>query len=154
MLKKNFISEYLSDDDLDKIAKAIGEIEKKTSGEIRVCIKKKRGYFEKKNTPRETAIKEFMKLKMHETIDRTGVLFFMIFDEHKFEIIADEGINSKISHEQWNAISQHLMDRFSKENYLEGILSGIQSISETLIHEFPVKGGDTDELSNEVIIQP
>ncbi|MBK8550739.1 MAG: TPM domain-containing protein [Ignavibacteria bacterium] len=153
MSKKNFISEYLSDDALDKIAKSIGEIEKKTSGEIRVCIKKNRGYFEKKHSPRETALKEFFKLKMHDTRDRTGVLFFLILSEHKFEIIADEGINNKISQEKWDVFSRNITDHFSLGNYAEGILYGIEKIGAVLTSEFPVKHDDKDELSNEVIIK-
>lgn len=154
MSKKNFISEYLSDESLDKISKTIGKIEKSTSGEIRICIKRKRGFLEKKYSPRDIALKEFFKLKIDKTKDRTGVLLFLIFDERKFEIIADEGINSKISPEQWNEITESIKDHFSKESYFEGIIFGIETIGEVLTKEFKVRSDDTDELSNEVIIQP
>jgi uncharacterized membrane protein len=150
--KKNIISEYLSDEALEKVVRTIGEIEKRTSGEMRVCIKKKSGYFEKRKHPREIALKEFVKLKMHKTIDRTGVLFFILFNEHKFEIIADEGINNKISSEQWDEISQIIKDQFTKENYLEGLLFGIERIGEVLVKEFPVKFDDKNELSDDVVI--
>ena len=154
MPRKNFISEYLTNESLDKIAKSIGEIEKNTSGEIRICIKKKRGLLEKKYSPRQIALKEFSKLKMDKTKDRTGVLLFLIFEERKFEIIADEGINSKISPEQWDEISERIKTHFSKKSYFDGILSGIETIGEVLKKEFIVNSDDTDELSNEVIIQP
>ncbi len=151
--KKNFISEYLSNDALGRISNAIAEIEKQTSGEVRVCIRKRRGFLEKKLTPREVALKEFFKLKMHITTDKTGVLFFILFEEHKFEIIADEGLNSKISLDKWNEISSGITSSFLKENYLDGILNGLSRVGETLIREFPVNEGDKNELSDDVIIK-
>jgi len=152
--KKNIISEYLSDEDLDTISATISEIEKKTSGEIRVCIKKRRGFLEKKYTSRDIALQEFEKLKMNKTKDKTGILFFLIFDEKKFEIIADEGINSKISPDYWNEISDRIKNHFLSKNYLAGIRQGIVELGEVLVKEFPCKDDDRNELSNEVIINP
>ena len=154
MSRKNFISEYLSDESLDSIAKAIGEIEKRSSGEIRICIKKRTGYFEKKHSTRDIALKQFFKLKMDNTRDRTGVLIFLIFKERKFEIVADEGINSKITTEHWNYLSEQIRDYFSKESYSDGILFSIGKIGEVLIREFPVNEDDRDELPNEVVFKP
>ena len=151
--RKNFISEYLSNEALGRISNAVGEIEKQTSGEVRICIKKRRGFLEKKLTPREVALKEFFKLKMHITKDKSGVLFFILFEEHKFEIIADEGLNSKISLAKWDEISSEIRNSFSKKNYLDGILKGLNRVGETLIREFPVKDGDKNELSDDVIIK-
>ncbi len=153
MSKKNFISEYLSDESLDTIAKTIGEIEKHTSGEIRVCIKRKRGFLQKKYSAREIALREFFKLKMHNTKDKTGVLMFLIIDERKFEIIADEGINSKISLVHWEDISGNIKSHFSGGNYLDGILFGLGKMGEVLIKEFAIKADNTNELSNDVIIK-
>ncbi len=154
MSKKNIISEYLSDEALDNIAITISEIEKKTSGELRVCIKRRRGFLEKKYTPRDIALKEFVKLKMNETKDKTGILFFLIFDEKKYEIIADEGINSKISPDFWNEISDKIKNHFTNKNYHKGIIEGLNEMGNVLIKEFPVNEDDRDELSNEVIINP
>ncbi|MDZ4710983.1 MAG: TPM domain-containing protein [bacterium] len=154
MSKINFIAEYLSDESLDKIAGLISDVEKKTSGEIRLCIKKKRGFFEKKHTPREIALKEFTKLGMHKTGEKTGVLMFIIFNERKFEIVADEGINSKISDDHWSLISEKIKNHFVNKDFFEGIKTGILDISQTLIQEFPLKDDDRDELPNTVIVKP
>lgn len=152
MTGKNIISDYLSQTELDKISELIYNYELKTSGELRLCVKKKRGYFEKDFSPRDLAINEFFKLKMNETSDGTGVLFFIIFDEHKFEIIADKGINAKIPDEKWNDFSEGIKERFSGGKYYEGIVYMINSVGDILIHEFPVKTDDKNELSNEIVI--
>jgi uncharacterized membrane protein len=154
MSRKNYISEYLTDDALEKIVQSIGEIEKKTSGEIRVCLKKKRGFRERKIDPRDIAIKEFFKLGINNTKDKTGVLIFVIFGERKFEFIADEGINSKIQTLHWDEISNEVRNYFSKEKYLDGILYGLNRLGNILISEFPIKEDDKNELSNEIIIEP
>ncbi len=154
MSKKNIISEYLTDEALDNITETIRQIEKKTSGEIRVCIKRRRGFLEKKFTPRDIALREFVKLKMSETKDKTGILFFLIFDERKFEIIADEGINSKISPDFWNEISNKIKIHFTNKNYHEGIIRGLAEMGDILVKEFPFNDNDKNELPDEVIINP
>lgn len=152
MSKKNFVKKYLSDESLDKIADSIKEIEKKTSGELRVCIKKKKGLLEKSRSAQDLAYKEFHKLNMHKTRDRTGVLVLIIFEERKFEIVADVGINEKIESGYWEEISSKMKDHFSNSEYLEGIQFALGRIGEVLIREFKARDDDSDELSNEVII--
>ncbi|MBS1550672.1 MAG: TPM domain-containing protein [Bacteroidetes bacterium] len=154
MFEKNFIPEFLSDQDLEEISHAIREIEKSTSGEIRVCIKRKRGYLEKEYSPREIALNEFAGLKMHETKDRTGVLFFILFEENKFEIIADEGINSKIPEDEWDLISESIRKNFTVKKYREGIIDVLEKIGVHLINDFPAKEGDINELPDDVIVKP
>ncbi|HMS65992.1 MAG TPA: TPM domain-containing protein [Ignavibacteria bacterium] len=152
MFKKNFIADYLSDIDLDKIVKTIERIEGQTSGELRLSIKRKRGYLEKDLSSRDIAIKEFFNLNMNETIDKTGVLFFILLDDRKFEIIADEGINKLISSEKWKEFTDEIILHFSEKKYYEGILNLLEKVGIILIKEFPVKAGDKNELSNDVVI--
>lgn len=152
MIKKEFISEYLSETELEKISEAIKKVESKTSGELRVSIRKNRGYREKEFSPRELAVREFLNLGMNQTSDKTGVLFFILFDERKFEIIADEGINSIIGQDEWEKHSSEVSNKFSSGDFLGGILYVINSVGEILIKEFPVKAGDKNELSDEVVI--
>lgn len=152
MFKKNFISEYLSNEELEKISSLIAEIESKTSGELRLSIKRKRGYLEKEFTPRELAIKEFFNLRMNETLDKTGVLFFILVEERSYEIIADEGVNVLMSDEKWNELTGDVTFHFSQKKYSAGIQNLLKKIGEILIKEFPVKEGDVNELPNDVII--
>ncbi|MBK6537942.1 MAG: TPM domain-containing protein [Ignavibacteria bacterium] len=146
--------EFLTEKDLEDISITIRDIEKNTSGEIRVCLKRKRGYLEKEFSPREIALKEFTGLNMHQTKDRTGVLFFVLFDENKFEIIADEGINSKISEDVWNLFSDEIIKHFRDKKYCAGIKNVLVKIGEYLISEFPANKENVNELPDDVIIKP
>lgn len=152
-MAKNYLKDYLAEEDFQKITSCITEVEKKTSGEVRVCIKKRRGFFENRFEPRELALKEFAAQEMHKTKDKTGVMIFILLDEHKFEIIADEGINSKISQDKWDIITAAMTSYFKTGSFADGICNAVQSIGLTLILEFPCQPDDKDELSNEIIIK-
>jgi uncharacterized membrane protein len=149
----NYIKEYLSKTDLEEIKNEIGKMESFTSGEIRLCFKLKRGFHERKLTCRELAIGEFFKLGMQKTEKKTGVLIFILFREKKFEIVADEGINSKINPETWDLITSHLNTEFSQGNFKTGIIKCLNEIKNVLYKEFPVKPDDKNELPNDIVIE-
>jgi|WetSurMetagenome_2_1015567.scaffolds.fasta_scaffold111550_2 uncharacterized membrane protein len=149
----NYIKKYLSKTDLEELKNEIGKIESCTSGEIRLCFKLKRGFHERKLTCRELAIKEFYKLEMQKTLDKTGVLIFVLFKERKFEIVADEGINSKINQKTWELITSHLKTEFAQGNFKTGFIKCLNEIKNILIKEFPIKAGDKNELPDDIVIE-
>ena len=149
----NLLKKYLSQEDLDEISKVIASREKSTSGEIRVSIVARRGFFEKKFSPRELAIDEFFRAGMDKTRDGTGVLIFILFSEHKFEIVADKGIDAKITPDTWDDIKNGIITDFKDGNYLRGITVAVNKIGDILQNEFPVKDDDTNELSDDVIVR-
>jgi uncharacterized membrane protein len=149
----NYIKKYLSKSDLEELKDEIGKIETHTTGEIRLYFKLKRGFHERNKTFREVAMKVFYKLGMDKTEEKTGVLIFILFKEKKFEIIADEGINSKIKREIWDLIINHLQSEFSQGNYKAGLVKCLNEIKSVLMEEFPVKFKNTNELSNDIVIE-
>ncbi|MBI5404343.1 MAG: TPM domain-containing protein [Ignavibacteriae bacterium] len=149
----NYIRKFLSGQDLDEIKNEIGKIEESTSGEIRLCFKLKRGFHERKLSSRDSAMKEFYKLGMDRTEDKTGVLIYILFGERKFEIVADEGINSKIRQETWDVIISHLTSEFSQGNFKTGLMKCLGEIKNVLIAEFPAKFKNENELSNDIVIK-
>jgi len=149
----NYIKKYISADELDAIKNHIAEIEKFTSGEIRLCFQMRRAWIDRKLTTRELAMKEFFKLGMEKTKDKTGVLLFILFKDKKFEVVADEGINNKISPEKWNVITNFLINEFKSGHYKDGIVKALDEVKEVLMKEFPRNSDDVDELSNDIVIK-
>ena len=149
----NYLKKYLSKEDLEEIKNEITEIEKFTSAEIRLCLKLKRGFHERNKTFRELALKEFHKLGMNNTEEKTGILIYILFLDRKFEIVADEGINSKITSEKWSIITSHIKNEFSQNNYKTGIKKILNEMKEVLINYFPHKENDKNELSDDIIIE-
>ena len=150
---KNWVHKYLSEEDLKEIQNRISQVEKFTSGEIRLCIRLKRSFKERKADLHDVAIHEFHSLGMHNTKHKTGVLIFIMFGERYFDILADEGIHKKIDEIVWKELEEKMKDEFKKGSYKTAILHVIERIGETLRKEFPHEEGGINELSDEIDIK-
>lgn len=145
---KEWIQKYLSESEILQLQAEIANVEDKTTGEIRLSLRERRKYFEKLYKLHELAIQDFEKMGMTNTKERTGILIFIVFDEHYFDILADEGIYSKISDEVWNELEEKLKSEFRKENYFAGIINILRNMSEILQNEFPIEGNDVNQISD------
>jgi uncharacterized membrane protein len=150
---ERLIYHYFSDDDFLHISGKIKEMEKTTSGEIRVAIKEKRHFLQRKRTIHQLAVEEFHKLNMHNTRDKTGILLYLLLHDRLFYILGDQGIHEKIGDETWAQIRDEIQTHFKDGNFPEGILWGIERVGKILTEHFPIKPDDTNELSNEVVIE-
>jgi uncharacterized membrane protein len=144
------VKKLFSQEDLKTIANAIGEAEKNTSGEIRVSIRQKRGWRERKLSLEHLAQKEFYKLGMIKTQDRTGILIFLLLQDRRFHIYADEGIHTKVEEGTWEQIAKEMSEHFSQQKFFDGVIHGVQSVGAVLAKYIPPRPSDTNELSNEV----
>lgn len=127
------------------IVDAIQEAELNTSGEIRVHIEDTC-----KENVMDRAAYTFETLKMHKTELRNGVLFYLAFQDHKFAILGDAGINAKVPADFWDNIKNTVIDEFKKGQYVEGLATGIKMAGTQLKSHFPYQKGDINELDNEV----
>ncbi len=148
-----FKNKYLSKTDLKSLSAVIADAEKNTAGEIRVVIRQRRHWKERKLSLQDLTLREFYRLGMQNTRDKTGVLILLLLSERKFQIIADEGIHKKVEEGKWDKIAGSMTEYFKKENYFEGIAETIRAVGEELAKYFPRKADDTNELSNEIIQQ-
>jgi putative membrane protein len=198
-----------NEQDLDRIAAAIGEAEKKTSGEI-VCALARRssdyayvpplwaaffalatpwplaeftalsaidiyaiqiGVFMatalliwwppirlaltprlvKKRRAERAAIEQFFMRGVAGTKGRTGVLIFVSFAEHYARIIADEGLNGKISDEEWKAALEPLLTCLGQGRCAEGFVAAIEECARLLARAAP-PGAEGDELPDKVYV--
>jgi uncharacterized membrane protein len=150
---KNLVKKLFTEEDLNAIAAAISEAEKTTAGEIRVSIRQKRRWRERKLSIEEMTRQEFHHLGMTKTKDRTGILIFLLLDERKFFILADEGIHSKVEEATWAKIAEQISSHFVKKNFHQGIIHGVQAVGIVLSQFFPRKEDDTNELTNDVHVR-
>jgi len=144
--------ELLTKEELQKISDTIAEAERTTSGEIRVSIRKRRGWKERSLTLHEYALKNFHELGMHKTKGKSGVLLFLSLSERAFQIVADEGIHKKVSETYWDDLAASLTSHFKEKNFCHGICTIVKEIGNTLSREFPRHADDTNELPNDVSI--
>ena len=142
-----------SDADAAAIAHAITEAEKTTAGEIRVGIRQRRTRGERKLTLEQMARKEFHELGMTKTQGKTGILIFLLLEDRQFYILADEGIHSKVDEGTWARIATEMSGHFSRKQFRDGVIFGVQSVGHVLSKHVPAGRKDPNELSNEVDIR-
>lgn len=138
-------SEFLSAAQKMEVESAIKQAELNTSGEIRVHIESNC-----KGAPLDRAAYLFQKLEMHKTELRNGVLFYLSFADHKFGILGDAGINTKVPDNFWNNIKEEMLFLFKQEKYSEGLAKGILMAGEQLKVHFPYQTDDVNELADEI----
>lgn len=148
MRNQNFIYKILSEAELEKISVEIKKQELRTSGEIKVSIKKGRGFFEKKKSIRDLAIREFHRLGMANTRARSGILFYLLLQDREFYILPDTGISDKIPQTFWDGLARETEKYFHDKNFFEGIIYVIQKCGNILTEHFPRKTDDTNEISD------
>lgn len=151
-MKKDLVYNYFSDDDFLRISNKIAEMERITSGEIRVSVKESPHFLKKNKDIKELAQEEFFNLGMDKTRDKTGILIYILLEKKKFFVLADSGINEKVDPSTWENVKEEMLQQFLKGNFSNGVTTGIERVGNILSEHFPIKSDDTNELSNKVIL--
>lgn len=128
-----------------QVLEAIAAAELNTSGEIRLHLDKWC-----KTDPLYKAQNLFGHLKMDQTKERNGVLIYIAKKEHKFAIVGDTGINSRVPVGFWDSANELMKGYFAKDDLVGGICAGTAEIGEKLKEFFPHQSDDTNELPNEI----
>jgi len=139
------VEDFLSVQQEQKIIDAIRDAEKNTSGEIRVHIERSS---EKETIERATEV--FYSLKMDETKNRNGVLFYVGVNDKNFAIIGDKNINDKVASNFWESTKNEVLQEFKKSNYTNGLVKGITEAGNQLKILFPFEQGDKNELPDTI----
>lgn len=126
---------------VDSIAKA----ELHTSGEIRLHVEN--FCFGSELT---AAKKVFVKLNMHHTAERNGVLIYVATLSRKIAVVGDEGIYRELGNEFWNNLINRLIKKFKEGRKAEALAECIIECGEQLGKYFPRKENDKDELTNTI----
>ena len=98
------------------------------------------------------AFRLFAESGVHNTKNHSGILIFISLLEKQVRILADSGINEKISQDMWNLIADDLTAGISEKNYEAAIIGAIQKCGDLLAQHFPAQKTDGDELPNNLIL--
>lgn len=101
----------------------------------------------------QRALQAFFELGLTRTRDRTGILIMVSLLEHRVQVIADQGINEKVSEGTWNEIVNLVLDGIKKNSLPDGLCSGIERCGQILTKDFPIKSDDTNELKNSLVVE-
>jgi uncharacterized membrane protein len=141
-----FNKQFFTDAERKQIVQAITEAELMTSGEIRLHIEAKCN----KENVIERASEVFFQLKMNETANHNGTLIYLAYEDKKFAILGDKGINEVVPANFWDGIKEVMSGHFKQGEFLQGVLFAITETGSHLKQYFPLKDDDKNELSNEI----
>ena len=101
----------------------------------------------------EQAFQEFYRHGLHKTEAQTGVLIFVSLFEHRVVVLADEGINAKVSEDQWQETDLAILGEIAKGSLKQGLSAGILSAAGVLEEHFPWVDGDRNEIPDRIIVR-
>ena len=99
----------------------------------------------------EAATTSFFREGLYKTRDRTGILIFISVFEHRVLVLGDEGINQKVSTDQWDKIVHIITDGIKQKNQADAICRAVKEAGQILQVHFPIKADDRNELRNLII---
>ncbi len=133
---------------LEAIEREIAESERCHQGEIRIAIEANLDALQllRGTTARARALELFGRLGVWDTERNTGVLVYLLLAEQRVEIVADRGIDAKVSPESWAQVCRRMRDAFGRGEFEAGVRQGIREIDTLLSAHVPVAGANPNEL--------
>lgn len=136
------------------IEKAIKASETAHVGEIRFAVE---GALDgsplfKGQSARERAIDMFSQLRVWDTEHNNGVLIYLLLADRDVEIVADRGIHAKVGSQEWEKICRKMETAFKQANYEEGVVIGIQAVTQHLVEHFPASGAGQNEFPDKPVM--
>jgi len=88
---------------------------------------------------------------LHHTREHTGILILISLFERRIKVLADRGINEKVSRETWEEIVRIVTAGLKSGVPCDAFCKAIERCGEILAGHFPRAPDDTDELSNRLV---
>jgi putative membrane protein len=107
----------------------------------------------KRERAHAAALRQFWAHGMHKTAQRTGVLIFAAQAERYVEIIADGGINTRVTQEVWDGAVASLIAAIKAGRPGDGFVEAIAQCGAVLAAHFPAAPGaaNADELPDRLV---
>jgi uncharacterized membrane protein len=131
--------------DHKRVVAAIRSAELGTSGEIRVLVAR-----HKARDPLRAAETYFNRYNMGASPRRDGVLIFVAPRSRNYAVIGDAGVHEKCGDAFWSDLAAAMGSRFSRGEFTEGLVHGVERAGELLAKTFPRAEGDAPASAPEV----
>lgn len=139
------MSNFLTKTEMASLVEAIQTAENNSTGEIRIHIDSNTN-----DHNAEVAFEVFKKLCKDKTAEKNAVLFHVNFEKRYLTIIGDEGINKCVNQNFWDVMHDYITTEFAKGNFYQALKSSVLKTGIELKNHFPLKGENTNELSDEI----
>jgi uncharacterized membrane protein len=137
---------FLKAVDHERIVSSIAAAEKRTSGEIRVFISRKRT-----GDALGAAGHCFAKLKMNRTPLRNAVLIFIAPMSHQFAVVGDIAVHAKCGEDFWHGVVEGMEPSLKRGDFTEALLHGVEKVGSLLAAHFPPNAEGRNSLPDAVV---
>jgi hypothetical protein len=140
----------------ERLAWRVTASENRHLGEIRICVEAglPLSYLWRGAPARERAVTLFGKLRVWDTEHNNGVLIYLLLADRAIELVADRGLNTNVSTQEWQAITNRLAAVLREDRFEDGLTAALEEVSALLVQYFPSVAGELprNELPNEPLV--
>ena len=141
---------------VERLKQRVAASEKRHSGQIRFYVEAglPMSYLWRGAGPRERAVAVFGKLRVWDTEQNNGVLIYLLLAENAIEIVADRGLTSRVTQDEWQAIVARMGSAFRDGRFEDGLTQALEEVSALLVPHFPLAAGarNRNELPDEPVL--
>jgi uncharacterized membrane protein len=145
-------SSRFPEDALHRIADAVAAGERRHRGEICFAVEAALPWLAvlRGVQARAQAEAAFARLRVWDTEANNGVLLYLLLADHRIEVVADRGLEGRVTPEQWRGVCVLMEERLRAGEPEAAVVRGIGAVSDLLAQHFPQTGDapDADELPN------
>ena len=81
-----------------------------------------------------------------------SVLIYLLLADRNVEIVADRGIDAKVTSAGWEKICVGMESDFKAGKFERGVIRGIEAVSRLLAQHFPAHGKGPNELPDAPVV--
>jgi len=139
---------------LDALQREIAALEKRHGGQVCFIVEGElhTAALWHDVTARDRARQLFAQQGVWNTENNNGILIYVLLAERRVEIVADRGLDRRVSPSDWERIVRQMEQLLGQARFEEAALAGIRGVSELLVAHFPPLGNGTNELSDRPLL--
>jgi len=141
---------------LKAIQASIGEGERRHRAQVRVIVEAalSLGALTRGESARQRAHELFSRYRIWDTEENCGVLVYINLGDRKVEIVADRGINGRVTQEQWQEVCHAMTSGYARGDFQGSTLQALERLHVRLEAAMPRRDGDEDhnELSDKPLL--
>jgi uncharacterized membrane protein len=124
---------------LDAIEQAVAAAERTHAGQIRFAIETSMAPLQVINDfpARARALEVFGYLRVWDTELNNGVLIYVQLADRNVEIVADRGLDRRVSTAEWEGVCRLMEEHFRAGRFEAGSLAGVAAVGQMLARHFP-----------------
>lgn len=101
---------------------------------------------------RERAREVFAAQGVWNTEENNGVLIYVLLADRRVEIVADRGIDARVSAAEWQEVCERIDAHFRERRFEQGAIEGVRAVSLLLARHFPAAGSGANELADRPVM--